>query len=132
MHSNILQTINYYCTSEMDLFKKSKYFLEIIKLSNILDVSVCSSFDKILISNKYPQTLYLGISVVDKQGKTLVVDMLDYEHLSYATDIVKIDRKGRISFRSWSEDEDFIETMEWIIEELKNKITQKLGDNFLP
>ena len=76
------------------------------------------------MSNKYPQILYLGISVVDKQGETVVVDMLDYEHLSYATNIVEIDRKGRISFHSWMEDEDFIETIEWIIEELKNKVKQ--------
>ena len=131
MHSNITQAINYYCTNEMEALKKSNYYSEISSLSNILGFSVHLLFDNRIMSNKYPQTFYLGISVADKQGETVIVDTLDYEHLSYATDIAKIDRKGRIHFRSWIEDEDFIETIEWIIVELKNKVRQQTMDDSL-
>lgn len=129
MHSNIIQAINYFCTNEMEAFKKSNYYSEISSLSNTLGFSFILSVNNRIMSNKYPQAFYLGIAVADKQGETVIVDTLDYEHLSYATDIAKIDRNGRIIFRSWIEDEDFIETIEWIIVKLKNMVRQQTAND---
>ena len=113
----------------MEAFKKSNYYSEIGSLSNTLGFSFILSVDNRIMSNKYPQAFYLGISVADKQGETVIVDTLDYEHLSYATDIAKIDRNGRIIFHSWIEDEDFIETIEWIIVKLKNMVRQQTAND---
>ena len=73
--------------------------------------------------DKYPKIIYLDVSVADKQGSIIVDNMLDHVALSYATDIVIIDKKGRITFKSWEDDYDFIETLDWIMKELKIKIT---------
>ena len=44
---------------------------------------------------------------------------MDFEHLTDATKILEIDRKKRVSFSAWQDDEDFIESLEWILIELR-------------
>lgn len=124
MHENILNTILFYCTNELKSFRESDFFKEISTLVDILEFSIETSFDRGIDEkeNKYPQIIYLDISIVNKQGEIVLVDTLDYEHLSYATKIVSVDKKDRIQFFSWEEDADFIETIDWIKKELQKKV----------
>lgn len=124
VHTHIEKTINSYCIDEEKNFKESKYFLEIISLTHVLGFSAKVSCGENTVSNKhlFPKIVYLEISIVDETGKTVIVNELDNEHLSYATSIVEIDKKKRIILKSWEDDEDFIETLAWIIKELNDRV----------
>jgi hypothetical protein len=76
--------------------------------------------------NKYPKIIYLGIRVLAELGETVVVDEIEWEHLSYATEIARIDKRGRITFSAWEKDEDFIETVVWVKEELQKKLEKQV------
>ena len=122
MNKKISRAIEFYCRNEEETLKESKYFQEISSLVDTLGFSVNVSVEGIFSYKKASQVVYLGISVFDGRGKTLIVDTLDYEHLSYATKIVNIDSKGRVNYYVWEEDMDFVETLGWIIEQLKKLI----------
>ena len=116
MISIIEQTLKYYSTNEMDAFKKSEYFSKIYLLAHNDGFYVNCSVG--YAENNVRET-YLGIEITNADGEIIVVDEKDYSHLCAATCIISIDKKDRISFLPWT-DEDFIDSLEWIICELKN------------
>jgi len=89
----------------------------------MIDISVGEAKDE--KKNEYPKTIYLSFSVTDQQGKIVLVDSLDFEHLTDATRILEIDRKNRVTFFSWQDDEEFIESLEWITKELRKMRNKK-------
>lgn len=121
MNSNVLQSLEYYCENEIQTLKNSEYFLEISSLAKTpgysIDISIGEAKDA--KKDKYPKIIYLSFSVIDQQGKIVLVDLLDFEHLTDATAVLEIDRKNRVKFFSWQEDEDFIESLKWIAKELR-------------
>ena len=123
MNQNAKQTIEYYCKKEIQTLKVSEYFAKISTLTNslgyMIDISVGETNDE--KKDKYPKTIYLSFSIIDQQGTIALVDLLNFEHLTDATRILEIDRKNRVTFFSWQDDEEFIESLEWITKELKSK-----------
>jgi hypothetical protein len=126
MNQSIMQTLDYYCKNEVQTLKNSEYFLEISFLAKLLGYSIDISIGEAMDAkkDKYPKIIYLSFSTIDEQGKIIFVDSLDFEHLTDATEILEIDRKNRVKFFSWQDDEEFIESLKWIIKELR-KIQNK-------
>ena len=126
MNQSIMQTLDYYCKNEVQILKNSEYFLEISFLAKLLGYSIDISIGEAMDAkkDKYPKIIYLSFSTIDDQGKIIFVDSLDFEHLTDATEILEIDRKNRVKFFSWQDDEEFIESLKWIIKELR-KIQNK-------
>ena len=123
MNQSVMQAIDYYCKNEIEILKNSEYFLEIDSLAKTLSYSIDISIGEATNAkqDKYPKIIYLSFSTIDQQGKIVLVDSLDFEHLTDATEILEIDRKNRVKFFSWQDDEEFIESLKWIIKELRKK-----------
>ena len=123
MNQSVMQAIDYYCKNEIEILKNSEYFLEINSLAKTLSYSIDISIGEATDAkqDKYPKIIYLSFSTIDQQGKIVLVDALDFEHLTDATEILEIDRKNRVKFFSWQDDEEFIESLKWIIKELRKK-----------
>lgn len=121
MNKSIIQTLDYYAKNEIEILKNSEYFFKISSLAKEIDCSIDISIGEAADANKYkyPKRIYLSFSIIDCQGKVLSVNSLDFEHLTDATEILEIDQKNRVKFFSWQDDEDFIESLKWIIKELK-------------
>ncbi len=122
MNQSIMQTLDYYCKNEIQILKNSEYFLEISSLAKMLGYSIDISIGEATDAkkDKYPKIIYLSFSTIDQQGKIILVDSLDFEHLTDATKILEIDRKNRVKFSSWQDDVEFIESLKWILMKLKN------------
>lgn len=127
MNQNAEQSLDYYCENEARTLNINKRVVEISALTNslgyMIDISVGEAKDE--KKNEYPKTIYLSFSVTDQQGKIVLVDSLDFEHLTDATRILEIDRKNRVTFFSWQDDEEFIESLEWITKELRKMRNKK-------
>ena len=123
MNHNLKQSLDYYCKNEIQTLENSEYVSKIRSLAKsagyLLDLSVGEAMDA--KKNKYPKTTYLSFSVVDQQGRIVVVNSIDFEHLTDATKILEIDRKNRVSFFSWQDDKDFKESLKWIAQELEKQ-----------
>lgn len=111
MLSRISETINYYCENEMKDFKDSSFYKKIEELVNLKELKLECSYGKALDKN-----LYLGISILDKNGE--LVEIFDDGFLTTSTMLIMVDKKDRFKFFSW-QDEDFIEDLNWIIEKIK-------------
>jgi hypothetical protein len=121
MNQSVKQTLDYYFKNEIEILKNSEHFFEISslvkKLGYSIDISIGEAKDA--KQDKYPKKIYLSFSIIDQQGKIVLVDSLDFEHLTDATEILEIDRKNRVKFFSWQDDEEFIESLKWIVKELR-------------
>ena len=126
MNINTVQSLEFYCKNEIRSLKESNFLSRILLLSKSLDYDVDLSVGEALDvkENKYPKIIYLSISVLDKEKNIVLVNPLDNEHLTDATKILEIDKRERVIFFTWQEDEDFIESLRWIAKEL-----QKLCNN---
>ena len=125
MNNNAIQILDFYCKNEVCTLKESEYLSKIIFLLNSLDLDVDISFGEALDAkkNSYPKRVYLSISIIDKDGEIVMVNPMDFEHLTDASQVLEIDRKGRVSFFTWQEDKDFIDSLEWMIVELQKMHT---------
>ena len=121
MNQSVMQSLDYYCKNEIQILKNSEYFLEISSLTKMLGYSIDISIGEAMDAknDKYPKVIYLSFSIIDQQGKIVLVDSLDFEHLTDAPKILEIDRKNRVKFFSWQDDEEFIETLKWFVKELR-------------
>ena len=115
--------LDYYCENEVRFFKSSEYFAKISSLVKLfgylIDISIGEAMDT--KKNKYPKKIYLSVSIIDQQKKIILLDTIDFEHLTDATCLLEIDRKNRVKFFSWKNDKEFIESLEWIIKVLEAK-----------
>ena len=121
MNQSVMQSLDYYCKNEIQILKNSEYFLEISSLTKMLGYSIDISIGEAMDAknDKYPKVIYLSFSIIDQQGKIVLVDSLDFEHLTDAPKILEIDRKNRVKFFSWQDDEEFIESLKWFVKELR-------------
>ena len=121
MNINTVKSLEFYCKNEIRSLKESNFLSRILLLSKSLDYDVDLSVGEALDvkESKYPKIIYLSVSVLDKEKNIVLVNLLDNEHLTDATKILEIDKRERVSFFTWQEDEDFIESLEWIAKELQ-------------
>lgn len=121
MNINTVQSLEFYCKNEIRSLKESNFLSRILLLSKSLDYDVDLSVGEALDvkESKYPKIIYLSISVLDKEKNIVLVNPLNNEHLTDATKILEIDKKERVIFFTWQEDEDFIESLKWITKELQ-------------
>lgn len=115
MISRISETIKYYCENEMKDFKDSSFYKRIEELVNLKELKLDCSYGNSV--NKKDKNFYLGISILDKNNN--VIEIYDEGHLGISTILVLIDKKDRFKFFPWTDDE-FIEDLNWIIENLNN------------
>ena len=121
MNINTVKSLEFYCKNEIRSLKESNFLSRILLLSKSLDYDVDLSVGEALDAkeSKYPKIIYLSISVLDKEKNIVLVNPLDNEHLTDATRILEIDKRERVIFFTWQEDEDFIESLKWITKELQ-------------
>ena len=121
MNQSIKQSLDFYFKITTQTLKNSEHFAEISSLATSINCSIDISIGEAMDAkkDKYPKKIYLSFSILDNQRKIVCVDPIDFEHLTDATIILEIDRKNKVQFFTWQEDKDFIESLEWIIEELK-------------
>ena len=121
MNINTVKSLEFYCKNEIRSLKESNFLSRILLLSKSLDYDVDLSVGEALDvkESKYPKIIYLSISVLDKEKNIVLVNPLNNEHLTDATKILEIDKRERVIFFTWQEDEDFIESLKWIIKELQ-------------
>ena len=126
MNINTMKSLDFYCKNEIRSLKESNFLSRILLLSKLLDYDVDLSVGEALDvkESKYPKIIYLSVSVLDKEKNIVLINPVDNEHLTDATKILEIDKKERVIFFTWQEDEDFIESLKWIAKEL-----QKLCSN---
>ena len=126
MNINTVKSLDFYCKNEIRSLKESNFLSRILFLSKSLDYDVDLSIGEALDvkKSKYPKIIYLSVSVLDKEKNIVLINPVDNEHLTDATKILEIDKKERVIFFTWQEDEDFIESLKWIAKEL-----QKLCSN---
>lgn len=126
MNINTVKSLDFYCKSEIRSLKESSFLSRILLLSKLLDYDVDLSVGEALDvkESKYPKIIYLSVSVLDKEKNIVLINSVDNEHLTDATKILEIDKKERVIFFTWQEDDDFIESLKWIAKEL-----QKLCNN---
>lgn len=126
MNINTVKSLDFYCKNEIRSLKESNFLSRILLLSKLLDYDVDLSVGEALDvkESKYPKIIYLSVSVLDKEKNIVLINPVDNEHLTDATKILEIDKKERVIFFTWQEDEDFIESLKWIAKEL-----QKLCSN---
>lgn len=126
MNKNAIKSIEFYCESEICALKKSEFLSKIIILSNLHNYDVDLSVGEVLgiKKNKFPKVIYLSVSVLDKKKNIVLANPVDNEHLTDVAKILEIDKKGRVSFFTWQEDEEFIDSLNWIANELE-KINNK-------
>ena len=121
MNIYTVQSLEFYCKNVIRSLKESNFLSRILLLSKSLDYDVDLSVGEALDvkESKYPKIIYLSISVLDKEKNIVLVNPLDNEHLTDATKILEIDKRERVIFFTWQEDEDFIESLKWITKELQ-------------
>ena len=110
MNNKIYKVLNYYCENEMKDFIKNPKFIMIKELAESLSyhVDCCYGREKDYKTNH----LYLSLSICSQNGK--VIETMD-GGLTTSTMIVLVDKKDRIQFFTWKEDNEFIKDLDWII-----------------
>lgn len=113
MNDKIKQTLEYYCQNELNDFYNSEYFSEIKNLADAHNFVLERKVWKADNDNK----LYLIVRVLD--GNNLIVEIWDDGSLVASTELVSVDKRERVKFFPW-DDEDFVDSLNWIIKCLKN------------
>lgn len=101
--------INY----EIKKLKNNEQFQEIQQLAKNLGFSV-DYYCEFSPENK--SQLLLGFAVLDE--KTEIVEVEEKSYLCPSTPVLEIDRKCRFKFYN-TFDEDFLDSINWVLEELK-------------
>ena len=124
MNKILEETLDFYKMKEMDSFKNSLIISELNELAGSLSLSV-NCF--IGTPEKDLRHIYLACSVVDQNGNAVPADEEnDFCDIGYSICIIEKDKKERIKFFSW-EDVDFLESVQWAINQLRQKVHKKNG-----
>lgn len=119
MRKSIEEALNLYGEREVNSFRQSPIFFKLNDLANQLGFLVEYSFE---YGKNDSKRIYLWFDIVDQDGNFVTSDEYDeYSNLGFSTLIIEIDKKGRVKFYSWEDDEDFIDVVNWAIVELKKK-----------
>lgn len=116
MNENISETLNFYCQNEINRLKQNDLYVSLSEKVETLGLKLTCDFGKekdSTISNK----LYISISILNKKDE--IIEIWDEGFLTIATILVLIDKKGKIMFFSWK-DNEFLKDINWIINQLDN------------
>lgn len=121
LQKHMEQVLQFYISYETEAFYKSPVCAELFALAERLGYHVeCSSGYE---DGRRKKHIYMGFAVIDDHGEGATAGEYDeYVHLTGATLIIEIDRKERVKFYSWEEDDDFIDSINWAARELKKKL----------
>lgn len=122
MNENLLKILSIYCNSEIDNLKKNELFVKLQCLANELNYTLVCEYGKELY-NKKSENLYLSITIFDDKNE--MIEIFDEGILTASTLLVLADKRCRYKFLSWK-DEEFIEDLNWLINQLEIIINSKL------
>ena len=117
MRKKILDLIDIYCNSEIADFSGHQLYTRLQDMVNALGYHLECEYGRGVTRDTF-SNVYLSISVYDQYNET--VEIYDEGCLSASTELVMIDKKERIRFLTW-EDEDFIDSIHWM-----TRLLQKL------
>ena len=110
---NIKEVLDLHINYEIDKLKSNELFQKIQQLATNLGFLV-DYYCEFSPENK--SQLLLGLSVLDKKGE--IVEVEEKSYLCPSTPVLEIDRKCRFKFFD-TFDDDFLDSLQWVIEELK-------------
>ncbi len=113
MVDNKNEAFKYYCENEIEDIKKLPLYIELCHSVEAKGLTLVSDYGP--SSDKKDKNIYLGVTIFDKNGN--LVDIYDEGTLAIATPLITIDKKERVMFFSWN-DEDFIDSIKWMINEV--------------
>lgn len=117
MRKNVLDLLTMYCNAELADFKCHQLYTELQAMVDKLGYHLKSECGKGSAKN-YSRYVYLSISVYNQDND--LIEIYDEGYLSAATELIEIDKKERIRFLSWN-DEDFVDSIHWIIRMLQKQ-----------
>ena len=121
LQKHIEQVLQFYISYETEAFYKSPACAELFALAERLGYHVECSFG--YENEKRKTCIYMNFAVKDDHGEGATAGEYDeYVHLTGIMQIIEIDRKERVKFYSWEEDDDFIDSINWAARELKKKL----------
>ncbi len=115
--NNINSTLKFYCDNEKIDFESQPIFNDLRKLVNKSNLIIVCEYGKESDNKKFGN-LYLSVSVKNQNNE--FIEIYDDGFLTACTILVSVDRKERIKFYSWN-DNDFIDSINWMIKNLKEK-----------
>lgn len=121
MNENLIKVLSLYCNNEIEKLKNNEVYIKLQKLVNELNYVLVCEYGKEL-NNKKSETLYLSITVFNDKNE--MIEIFDEGFLTISTVLVLVDNKNRYKFLS-QRDEEFIEDLNWLINELENIINNK-------
>ena len=110
---NIKEVLDLHINYEIDKLKSNELFQKIQQLATNLGFLV-DYYCEFSPENK--SQLLLGLSVLDEKGE--IVEVEEKSYLCPSTPVLEIDRKCRFKFFD-TFDDDFLDSLQWVIEELK-------------
>ncbi len=113
MNENLFKVLSVYCNNEIDNLKKDELFVKLQNLANELNYTLVCEYGREL--NKKSENLNLSITIYD--AKKEMIEIFDEGVLTASTLLVLVDKKYRYKFFSWK-DEEFIEDLNWLIDQL--------------
>lgn len=108
--TSLKETLKYYCEKEIEKFVNSPICSKLKEL--VLSHKCSLELEAGKAQDEKDKNLYLSLSVVDSDSK--VVEYFDDGFLTTSTMLVMVDKKDRLKFFSWR-DEEFLEDLDWII-----------------
>lgn len=114
METRLKNTLKYYCEKEIENFISSSIYSKLNELVEFHKFNLKIEFGK--GKEEKDKNIYLSLSVFDMNGK--LIEIFDEGFLTTATMLIMNDKKNRLSFFPW-QDEEFIEDLNWIINKLK-------------
>ncbi len=115
MNKNLTNILHTYCKNEILNFKNNEIYNVLLNLVTDLNLTLVCEYGQEK-DNKKSQNLYFSVSIRNENNE--IIEIFDDGYLTAATMLISVDRKERIKFFSW-EDEDFIDSLNWIIESIK-------------
>lgn len=120
MRKNIEETLHFYISNEINSFNQSSLSSKLFDLVNQLGFHIECSFGG---GDNNSKNIYFSFLVVDNNGEGVTAGEYDeFVRLNAATRIIAIDKKDKIKFYSWEEDDDFIDSINWVVKELEKKL----------
>ncbi len=121
MNNNLCSLINAYCEAERSDFESHELYIELYDIASEMNYTIKCEYGK-GATKDVSRNLYLCISIYDHDNQC--IEIYDDGFLSASTELVLIDRKGRIRFCTW-DDEDFLDSIHWMIRKLQEIKCQK-------
>ncbi len=113
MNENVLKIVDIYCQEEMNSFRKDKYYKELFELTQKLNLKLVCDCGQLEEKDK---KIYLSVSIYNQNDE--IIEVYDEGFLVASTILFSVDRKEKIKFFSWT-DEDFIDSLKWMIQSLE-------------